>query len=67
MVVKVAQLDRALDCGSRGRGFESRLSPLIVVSDGVELYVRAGQATMHTRDENTRDAKHRHAGSTHRR
>jgi len=40
---------------------------LIVVSDGVELYVRAGQATMHTRDENTRDAKHRHAGSTHRR
>ena len=28
VVVKVAQLDRALDCGSKGRGFESRLSPL---------------------------------------
>src|SRR4030042_5730027 len=26
-MVKVAQSDRALDCGSRGRGFESRLSP----------------------------------------
>ena len=25
--MKVAQLVRALDCGSRGRGFESRLSP----------------------------------------
>ena len=28
IVVEVAQLVRALDCGSRGRGFESRLSPL---------------------------------------
>ena len=27
IVVKVAQLVRALDCGSRGRGFESPLSP----------------------------------------
>ncbi len=27
IMVKVAQLVRALDCGSRGRGFESRLSP----------------------------------------
>ncbi len=27
VVVEVAQLVRALDCGSRGRGFESRLSP----------------------------------------
>ncbi len=27
LVVRVAQLVRALDCGSRGRGFESRLSP----------------------------------------
>ena len=26
-VVKVAQMVRALDCGSRGRGFESPLSP----------------------------------------
>ena len=26
-MVKVAQLVRALDCGSRGRGFKSRLSP----------------------------------------
>jgi hypothetical protein len=26
-VVRVAQLDRASDCGSEGRGFESRLSP----------------------------------------
>ena len=26
-MVRVAQLVRALDCGSRGRGFESRLSP----------------------------------------
>ncbi len=26
-MVKVAQLVRALDCGSRGRGFNSRLSP----------------------------------------
>ena len=25
--MKVAQLVRALDCGSRGRGFKSRLSP----------------------------------------
>ncbi len=29
-VVKVAQLVRALDCGSRGRGFESPLSPFFV-------------------------------------
>lgn len=27
IMVRVAQLDRALDCGSRGRGFESPLSP----------------------------------------
>ena|GEM_PF-6026874 len=27
VMVGVAQLARALDCGSRGRGFESRLSP----------------------------------------
>ena len=27
-MVIVAQLVRALDCGSKGRGFESRLSPL---------------------------------------
>lgn len=26
-MVIVAQLVRALDCGSKGRGFESRLSP----------------------------------------
>ncbi len=26
-MVKVAQVVRALDCGSRGRGFESPLSP----------------------------------------
>ncbi len=26
-MVRVAQLDRAPDCGSGGRGFESRLSP----------------------------------------
>ena len=29
-VVKVAQLVRALDCGSRGRGFKSPLSPLLL-------------------------------------
>ncbi len=29
VMVKVAQLDRALDCGSRGRGFESPLSPFL--------------------------------------
>ena len=29
VVVRVAQLVRALDCGSRGRGFESRLSPFL--------------------------------------
>ena len=28
-VVRVAQSDRALDCGSKGRGFESRLSPVV--------------------------------------
>ena len=28
-MVDVAQLVRALDCGSRGRGFDPRLSPLI--------------------------------------
>ena len=28
-MVRVAQLVRALDCGSRGRGFESRLSPFL--------------------------------------
>ena len=28
--VVVAQLDRALDCGSEGRGFESPLSPFSV-------------------------------------
>ncbi len=27
-MVVVAQLVRALDCGSRGRGFESRLPPI---------------------------------------
>ena len=27
-MVRVAQLVRALDCGSRGRGFDSRLSPV---------------------------------------
>ncbi len=32
--VRVAQLVRALDCGSRGRGFESPLSPLEAVSTG---------------------------------
>jgi hypothetical protein len=26
-MVRVAQMVRALDCGSRGRGFESPLSP----------------------------------------
>ena len=29
-MVNVAQLVRALDCGSRGRGFESHLSPGLV-------------------------------------
>jgi hypothetical protein len=28
--VRVAQLDRASDCGSEGRGFESRLSPFFI-------------------------------------
>ena len=28
-MVKVAQLVRALDCGSRGRGFDSPLSPFV--------------------------------------
>ena len=28
-MVRVAQLVRALDCGSRGRGFKSRLSPFL--------------------------------------
>ncbi len=29
-MVKVAQSDRASDCGSEGRGFESRLSPFFM-------------------------------------
>lgn len=29
-MVRVAQLVRAPDCGSGGRGFDSRLSPLLV-------------------------------------
>ena len=29
-MVKVAQTDRASDCGSGGRGFESRLSPFFM-------------------------------------
>ena len=29
-MVIVAQLVRALVCGTRGRGFESRLSPLVI-------------------------------------
>ena len=32
-MVIVAQSVRALDCGSRGRGFEPRLSPLTNFSD----------------------------------
>ena len=31
-MVRVAQLVRAPDCGSGGRGFESRLSPFFEVS-----------------------------------
>lgn len=33
-MVIVAQSVRALDCGSRGRGFEPRLSPQILFSRG---------------------------------
>lgn len=29
-MVNVAQLVRALDCGSKGRGFEPHLSPLLL-------------------------------------
>ena len=29
-MVRVAQVDRASDCGSEGRGFESRLSPFFI-------------------------------------
>ena len=29
-MVNVAQLVRALDCGSKGRGFESHLSPFFL-------------------------------------
>gem|GEM_PF-2950223 len=31
-VVNVAQFGRALDCGSSGRGFESRRSPLKITA-----------------------------------
>ena len=30
-MVRVAQLVRALDCGSRGRGFDSRRVPLVIL------------------------------------
>lgn len=30
-MVIVAQLVRALDCGSKGRGFEPHLSPLLII------------------------------------
>jgi hypothetical protein len=33
IMVRVAQMVRALDCGSRGRGFESPLSPFFYERD----------------------------------
>ena len=42
VVVKVAQSVRALDCGSRGRGFDSRLSP---------FFMRGGDGYRRWRDE----------------
>ncbi len=40
--VNVAQLVRASDCGSEGRGFESRLSPQIYSSLDGELFIFHG-------------------------
>ena len=38
-MVVVAQLVRALDCGSRGRGFESRLPPEKSENNNRQMYI----------------------------
>ena len=38
-MVVVAQLVRALDCGSRGRGFEPRHPPIFLFSDDFPLFI----------------------------
>ena len=40
-MVNVAQLVRALDCGSKGRGFESHLSPPPFLGRGGLIFVTA--------------------------
>ena len=48
VMVVVAQLDRALDCGSEGRGFESPLSPYFSRSSSC----LAGKALLRNRPKN---------------
>ncbi len=43
-MVVVAQLVRALDCGSRGRGFKSRLPPYLRSLRSVSMAGRSGLA-----------------------
>ena len=45
VAVRVAQLDRASDCGSEGRGFESRLSPFPSYQQGMRTRVMRSIAT----------------------
>ena len=39
-MVVVAQLVRALDCGSRGRGFEPRHPPIFFLSEVFPLFLQ---------------------------
>ena len=43
-MVIVAQLVRAPDCGSGGRGFEPRLSPFKSPADSAGLFLQQSQA-----------------------
>ncbi len=40
IVVDVAQLARALDCDSRGRGFKSRLPPFFILPNSVHSPIK---------------------------
>jgi hypothetical protein len=44
-MVIVAQLVRASDCGSEGRGFESRLSPSAAIAQSVERILGKDEVT----------------------
>ena len=50
-MVIVAQLVRASDCGSEGRGFETRLSPFLIIKlrGNSELFLFNDFKNLHTK------------------